>query len=230
MARMKDIQMYLDAHKNAWAPNTLKAEESRLRKYAKLTDPASAYAHLTTELKPYTIKILFIRLSHFEQWRIEQGLEEGPSKFKQFLKSHANKFKHVYDRKEVDVDYDTALQRIRTIADQATREHAEFLLRSGLRISESYKVQDGQVVGKGGRPRKVYSDPPKTLVPQHRLRGALARLGLKPHDLRKLLATKLVRRGADAATLCHVMGWSKIETAYRYIQPMQDSKIEEMLG
>lgn len=227
---MSYIKQYLDYHQNAWSPTTLESEAARLKSYVHLTDPSRAYAQLAKRLKPYTIKTVFIRLAHYHEWLRKQGLEEGPNQFQEYLKIHANKFKHVYSRKEVNIDYNTALQRIRSLSAQDTRAHAEFLLKSGLRISESYQVKDGYVVGKGSKPRKVFADPPKTLVPKKRLREALTSIGLKPHDLRKLCATNLVRQGADAATLCHVMGWSKITTAYNYLQPFDDSKIKEMLN
>jgi len=229
MGRMKE---YLDYHKNAWAETTMKAEEARLHKYLHLSEasPSAAYNELSKQLKPYTIKTLFIRLSHFTQWKIDQGLEEGPNQYKDFLKMYANKFKHVYDRKPVKIDYQAALRAIKSIADHATRDHAEFLLKSGLRISESYKVKDGYVTGKGGKTRKVFVTPPTILVSQKVLREALSSKGLKPHDLRKLCATNLARNGADAPTLCKVMGWSSITTAYRYLQPIDDKRIEEMLN
>lgn len=228
---MSKVSEYLQAHKYAWSKTTIRAEEARLHKYLHLAeqDPASAYADLSSKLKPYTIKTLFIRLSHYQQWLFEQGFTAEHSQYRKFLKSHANKFKHVYDRKQVKIDYQAALRAIQSITCPKVRAHAEFLLRSGVRISESYKVQDGHVAGKGGKLRKVYVDPPKTLVPQNALREALAAFDLTPHSLRKLCATNLARNGADAATLCKVMGWSNIRTAYNYLQPLNDVKIKEMM-
>lgn len=229
MGRMKE---YLDYHKNAWSETTMKAEEARLHKYLHLaeTPPASAYAELSKKLKPYTIKTLFIRLGHYQEWLFNQKFKDTPSEYKTFLKSHANKFKHVYDRKPVGTDYHSALRAISTLADSATRFHAEFLLKSGVRISESYSVKDGFVVGKGGKRRKIYVDPPSTLVPQKVLREALSSINLTPHALRKLCATNLARNGADAPTLCKVMGWSSIATAYKYLEPIDDDRIKEMLA
>lgn len=229
---MSQMKEYLKYHQHAWSTTTLKAEEARLHKYLHLasTEPSSAYADLMHTLKPYTIKTLFIRLSHFNQWRIDQGLEDGPNKYKQFMKMHANKFKHVYTKTPVLLDYHSALRAISSLADQATRDTAEFLLKSGLRISEAYKVKDGQVTGKGGKPRPVYVTPPTTLVSKKVLREALSSIGLKPHDLRKLCATNLARNGADPATLCKAMGWSSISTAYRYLQPLDDNKIKELMS
>lgn len=227
---MGKVKEYLADHQNAWAPSTLKSESSKLNKYGHLVDqdPAKAFKSLTKDLKPYTIKTLFIRLSHYKQWQVDKGLDETNT-YKEFLRKHANKFKHVYDRKPVKVDYNTTLSRIRSLSDQDVRETAEFLLKSGLRISEAYKVKDGFVVGKGSKKRPVFVDPPQTLASQKRLRDGLSSIELTPHDLRKLCATRLVEKGADAATLCHVMGWTKIETAYRYIQPKNNESIKEMM-
>ena len=229
MGRMKE---YLDFHKNAWSETTYRSEEARLHKYLHLAelDPASAYAQLIKKLKPYTVKTIFIRLTHFTEWKRTQGLMDGPNLFKTYMKTHARQFKHVYDRKPVNLDYQAALRAISSIADQATREHAEFLLRSGLRVSESYQVRDGHVIGKGGKPRKVYVSPPSTLVSQKVLREALAAVGLTPHDLRKLCATNLARNGADAPTLCKVFGWSSISTAFRYLEPITEDKIEGLMN
>lgn len=228
MGRVKE---YLEDYQNAWAKSTVKAESAKLNKYGHLAeqDPSKSFDLLSAELKPYTIKTLFIRLSHYKQWRVDKGLDEVNT-YKEFMRKHANKFKHVYDRKPVTVDYQTALSRIRSLSDQDVRETAEYMLKSGLRISEVYKAKDGYVVGKGGKKRPVFVDPPKTLASQSRVRDSLSSIGLKPHDLRKLCATRLVEKGADAATLCHVMGWSNIETAYRYLQPKTNDAIKGLMN
>ena len=227
------IRKYLDDYKMAWSETTMQSETHRLLKLSPLLetdDPAKVYGEIARSLKPYTIKTVFVRLSSFYQWMIDQGLRTGPNIYKAWMKKHRNLFKHAYDKEELDVSYEEAEARIASITDKAARDAAYYMLRTGMRISELSTVSGNKVIGKGGKARKIYYPAKKVIISSKRIRQALKKKGLKPHQLRKLCATRLVAKGATPADLCHVMGWSSIKTAYVYLQPQQDKRLKEMMA
>ena len=219
---------YIHAQMNAWAPSTIKTERSRLLGIAALSNPTNTPGGLFHAMeqagwKPYTIKTAFVRLSAMEKWsKQELGYDR-------FLKEMRNRFKHSYERKDINVTYEEAISRIDKISCEKTRKMAIEILRSGVRISEAYKIQDGNVRGKGNKLRKIFVSVEAT-VPRSTLWARLKAVGLKPHDLRQRCATRLVEKGASAADLCKVFGWSSITTAYRYLQPKDDNKLQEMMN
>ena len=219
---MSIVEDYIKAHETAWSPATLKSERSRLKIFCATETPEELYQRASAVLKPYALKTLFIRVSHMEEWAQAQW------GYKKFMKTHRNRFKYVYDRKEVGVSYADACRAIGEIKEERAAALAHDLLATGLRISEAYRVNDGLVTGKGGKTRRVYGTI-RAGVPAQQLRAQLKAVGLKPHDLRKLCATRLAERGATAADLCKVLGWSSIQTAYRYLQPLEDSKLRALV-
>lgn len=220
----KSIMLYLEAHESAWALTTWRSERSRLKSVAHVIKfgPEAVMKHLVDRgSKPYTIKTTFMRLAAFEKWR------GNSTQFSDYVKKHRNKFRHAYQREELEVTFDEALQRIRRL-DEPYRQLATAILSTGLRISETYSVCGDRVVGKGGKTRRVYGTIEVT-APRSTFWRKLKAVGLKPHTLRKLLATRLSDKGATAADLCKVFGWSSIETAYQYLQPKEDAKLLEFI-
>lgn len=218
------INAYIEDHETAWATSTLKSERSRLRAVADKLDlgPEEVYRHLQDAgQKPYTIKTTFIRICDLEQWA-----KKG-TKFKGFMEKHGNRFKHAYQKEQVGVSYAEALRRIEGMACEGSRAQARGLLTTGLRLSESYGVAGDAVTGKGGKARKVYGRISGT-VPRSTLWKHLREVGLKPHTLRKLCATRLAELGATPADLCKIFGWSSIGTAYQYLQAKDDERIKEL--
>ena len=57
----------------------------------------------------------------------------------------------------------------------------------------------------------------------------LKKVGLKPHDLRKIAGSKFVELGLNEYDLLKVMGWNNIETAKSYIAPKNSEKIRNTL-
>lgn len=55
----------------------------------------------------------------------------------------------------------------------------------------------------------------------------LKKVGLKPHDLRKLCATELKRQGMSDIDLMKAMGWESITTAKAYLIPLEEAAMEE---
>ncbi len=218
------IAGYLKAHETAWAESTLKSERSRLTQLAPLLhlEPEALFAKLLEQgKKPYTIKTTFIRLTDLEQWA---KLEP---RFARYMEEHGRRFRSVYAPEQVKVTFEEAHRRIMELKG-SVQLHALGLLQSGVRLTESYNIDDGKVIGKGGKTRKVYGKIKET-VPKATLARHLKAVGLKPHTLRKLCATRLVEKGATAADLCKVFGWSDISTAYYYLQGKDEKKLESLM-
>lgn len=218
------IEAYLKDHETAWSYTTLKSERARLASARAQLDhgPERLYEWARSQsMKPYSIRTLFVRVCGLEAW-------VGTStSYRSWFRKHKNTFKHVYTRNEVGIPRVEAIKRIEQL-DEHTRETALSLLTTGLRISEMQRAKEGSVVGKGGKRRKVYGTI-KASVPVWELRAKLKTVGLKPHDLRKLCATELALRGATAADLCQIMGWSSITTAFRYLEPREEHKLRALV-
>lgn len=226
----KLIDNYLNAHQLAWAPTTLKSERSRLLAVSSIiaSGPRAMYEAKSAELKPYALKTLFIRLTDLERWA-NRSWGYGA-----FMQENARLFKHVYTK---ELTNHGSISQISALLSQIPNDHlrtlAFGLLRNGMRISEltSYDKRTGLVVGKNRRRRHLLS--PSSLPDQHcsardltALRRELRKLGLKPHTLRKAAASALAREGRlSAEDLMRAMGWSNIQTAASYLQPLNDEKI-----
>jgi integrase len=223
------IDSYIESKKNAWSPTTIKSERSRLIGLVRSGESATELLNrLKAEgQKLHSIKKGFMRMSQFQA----EMFPTEPNVYASFLKQNRRLFLNSYQRVAVATTFAEAKERIGTIKDEKLRLHCLAILHSGLRIAEANAVKDGYVVGKGNKRRRVYNtDGLDTSIHRDRVARALKRLGLKPHDLRKLFATELAQKGMDAPTLCAIMGWSNIETAYLYLQPLQESAIAAALG
>ncbi len=222
------IDAYLADFESAWAMTTWKSEKSRLKAIEDQLDkgPKHLYEYLLAlGQKPYAIKTTFIRVCALEAWAKQEPV------YRAWMKKHRNKFKHAYQKADLEITYETALNLINTITDDDTRAHARSLLQTGLRISESYRVASGSVVGKGGKPRKVFgSGKIEVTVPKSTLSRKLKAVGLTPHMLRKLCATRLAEKGATAADLCKVFGWSDFKTAQIYLQGKDEERLQALMA
>lgn len=219
------IEAYIEDHVTAWSPTTIKSERSRLRAVAHKLEagPAELYQYLVhINQKPYTIKTTFIRVCALEAW------SSAGSAYSDWMKKHSNRFKHAYKKEEVGITYDEALERIRQLGPGNARDFATGLLTTGIRISESYVLEAGKVTGKGGKSRKVYGRI-EGVMPRSTFSARLRSVGMKPHTLRKLCATRLAAAGATPADLCKIFGWSSIGTAYQYLQSRDDEKLNELM-
>jgi hypothetical protein len=229
------IEEYLADFQLAWAPSTLKTERARLNALRAFLDlePKEAYLKLSAKLRPYTLKVTFGRLANFEGWAIEKGYLQGPNKFRAFYKSHANLFKHAYRREVVGITFDEARELIlKELTDSQVRAKALDLLKTGMRFTESLtEDKNNEIVGKGAKVRKVYRDGPAASweASYQTFRRKLAEIGLKPHTLRKLCASKLGAEGAKEMDLLEIMGWESIQTASRYLQAKRESELRSIL-
>ncbi len=227
---MKELfARYLKDHETAWSTSTMKSEASRLRGLEDIVEkgPESVYKSLKARgQQPYTIKTTFMRLCSIEAWAILNGESLKPE-FKEFVRKHRNRFKHAYQKEEVGMDYDEVMSRIEMLP-EPYKTQALGMLKTGVRLFESYNVKNGHVVGKGEKPRKVFGTIKKT-APRSSFSRQLKAVGLKSHMLRKLCATKLVENGATAADLCKVFGWRHIQTAYNYLQAKDDVRLQALI-
>lgn len=214
MSKIKE--QYLLSKRDSWSYASYKSEASRLASIPDAflpNDPAGFYEHLVkANYKPYSIKTLFIRASEL----VDFGYPNQSNKFKQFMRERARLFKAVYSPKRPPMDFATAVARIKAELTPELAAQALALLSSGLRISEANAVKFGAVIGKGNKSRQVYNAPQVTIEP-HKLRRALKPLGLTPHSLRKLAATRAVELGARESELLALFGWSSMQTASYYL-------------
>lgn len=227
---MKDlVAPYLADHKTAWADSTLESETYRLKALVPLLDKSPEELHealKTAGKKPYTIKTVFTRLCSLEAWGVANGKLHGAA-FKVYMDKHRNRFKHAYVKEDIGLTYDEAKARVQLLK-EPYKTMATQILETGLRLSEVYKVKNGRVIGKGGKPRPVYGTITLT-APRSSFSRQLKSVGLKAHMLRKLCATRLAAKGATPADLCKVFGWTSIGTAYAYLQAQEDKKLHALM-
>jgi len=238
------VDLYIEVFGPSWALTTQRSEASKLKALTPIIirfgmDPHNIVTTLTTELNRtrYYVKSLITRLAHFYQFLLDSGTVKGGAGniFRNYTKFYQNKlFKHAYNREVGLPERWEVLAKISKLPTQNLIEHSMFLLNSGLRIDESYHIEEEngkyKVKGKGGRVRQIFVPPPTVLVKKSTLQKALAKVGLKAHTLRKLCATNLAGNGATAADLLSVMGWSKLDTAQYYLQPQNESRLKQMMG
>lgn len=218
-----EITSYIQSKANAWSASTLRSEHNRLLAVScSLSLTAEAfYLRYKSVYTPYSLKTLMIRVSKFKEF-------QGDFSYKAFMQSNARLFRYVYTFKAVGITYEDALSKIKTIEHPETRQIAILMLTTGMRIHEALKYDgSGTIIGKGGKPRRVFSATaaPKNLT-YIQVYRELTRIGLKPHDLRKLAASKLAVSGLSEADLMEVMGWNNIQTASKYLQPLLEDRLK----
>lgn len=227
------IEQYINSKRLAWAPTTLKTELSRLNAHiVRIDDSADkVYQDLADGgMKPYAIKTTFIRLGEFYAWLLDAGKRVGENKFKVFLKANARLFKFAYVTEKLDIDYEEAVRRISWIKDASMQLAARQLLEGGLRSCELDTINNGRVIGKGGKPREIFLDDKlaefKFSGTYAQLYYALKKVGLKPHSLRKLCATKLGSQpDMNVFDVLESFGWASAETGKRYMQPKRGEQL-----
>lgn len=225
------IENYLTSQSNRWAQSTLKSERARLNASSDVLhmSPNEAYEHLKIRLAPYALKTTLIRLSDYKSWC-------GDTTWKHWMKQNSNTFKNSY-KKEVlhGKDFEKVNTMVADIVHPCYRELAKEILHSGLRASEALHRRGDHVDGKGAKIRRVFagqriSDGDRGRLTYQGLYRALRAVGLKPHTLRKVFATRLARSGrVGEADLMRVMGWSTMQTASAYLQPQRDEQLQKLV-
>jgi len=230
------IQKYLTEKKLAWADTTIRSTKYRLMSISDvltLQDPLALWTHIE-RLKPYSRVTVFTNVVSFFDWLLEEKHLTGVNEYKKFRRKNAKLFKNAYRTRKPTVSYQEAEHRIGTIKDGEVRSKCLELLSAGLRYTESLSRVDGGVIGKGGKWREIFTKKYK-LKPSpwsksySHLRRHLANIGLKPHDLRKLFLTELVKHNANEFELCQIAGWASITTASSYIKT-ERNRLEELVN
>jgi integrase len=228
------IEQYLNEHEKAWSQSTLRSERYRLQAVSHVlgSGPDALWACLEERgIKPYSRVTYWTRVTDFYEWCISKGLEQSPNPYRKWRDENALQFKHTYERKQPSITYNEARARIESIRDRDIREACLLLLEGALRYCElrTFSPTDRTVTGKGSKPRRIYADGKRYTGSYDRIRGALKSLELRPHDLRKLGATRFASLGLREEDLCKVMGWNSIETALSYLQPKKEEEIESLI-
>jgi len=232
------LDAYIDSKKYSWSNTTKRSERARLNALGVSLnkEPENLYEQLIEQgMKPYSIKTTFLRLKSFYDYLIDLGVKDGPNFFYDFINKNRRIFKYAYDRKPVKISFEEAVKRIENIQNDTARGKAFEILRSGLRLSE-YRDLDrhkGRVRGKGGKYRTIHvSDFAQRpyRISDTTFRRELKRVGLCPHDLRKLFATRLLQKGMNIVEVQRLLGHSSITTTEKYIQDGNEGELHDRIG
>lgn len=228
------IEQYIESKRLAWSPTTIRSEKYRLLSlmpYLISDNPVDLWTHLTT-LGSYSRVTYWTRSVDFWNWLKGNGHRIGLNPYEKFRKENARLFKHAYDRRLPTLTFQEAVDKVSKLPDGGARNLALQILGSGTRFCEAIQGSD-QVIGKGAKPRSVYRPETEggTFTGSYQsFRRALKACGLKPHDLRKLCATRLADAGLTETDLLKVMGWTSMETAKFYLSPKKDDELRAVFG
>lgn len=223
------ISKYIEANKLSWSSSTRVTAAATLRAVAPSLDgnPETLWAAIQYQ-KPYTRQTTWTRVCRFWSW----AHPKKPNPYLQWRQSNALAFKNSYKKERLEVTYEQALEKIKSISDQAIQRRALEILYSAQRYCEVVQPLGADILGKGAKTRPNFRpELPGPQFDKHYVTfyRALKKVGLKPHTLRKLALTRMVDKGATAYDLMEVAGWSSIQTASSYIQPKETARLKEML-
>ncbi len=226
----EQVGRYITSKQGSWSTASTRSESSRIHTMLPFISSSNGerlYEKLISDGKqPYTVKTSIIRASNFLDY-----LEVATNPYKKMLKEQRNRFKNSYIPERISLTFEEAQYKLKEITNKEHRDMAFFILFSGLRAKEALKYDgSGWIMGKGARMRRVFNSEllPKVSKPIKYLDfyDSLRAVGLKPHTLRKLAATELVKKGFKITDLMHVMGWKSMQTASIYLQPASDLELE----
>lgn len=231
------VNQYLDDFKGTWSSVTLERRREYLNKLLPaIKEGPEALLDELNHLAPYSFTTVWGYAVHFWDWYMEEKLQAPNTinPFRQWRKKNGKKFKNTYTRQIPQITYDQAKTKIAKIKNPHSRAKAYQLLKGGLRWSESKTIntETSEVTGKGGKRRYCYVKPLETPYPYSKMtfnRHLKKATGLKPHDLRKIRATDLARRGLQIQDICQVLGWSSFATASSYIAARRRDEIVKLL-
>lgn len=226
------LQKYIEKKKNRWAASTLKSEAFRLSSMLPALacgQPEQLWEFLQA-YKPYSRVTMWTRAVDFVTF-ISGNPENA---YKIWRDDNAQLFKNAYTPKKVDMSYEEAKEAIESIKEDPIRIRAQSILSTAQRWSESCQRVDANIIGKGGKRRAdlrtLHSEQDTDSGPTYwDFYSALKRVGLCPHDLRKLALTRAAENGAQAQDLMEIAGWSSIQTASFYLQPKTKDRLKQFL-
>lgn len=227
------IERYIESKRLAWAPTTLRSERHRLLGLAsQITGEPDTLWTALSAYKPYSRVTYWTRVVMFWQWLLDQGLKSGRNEYESFRKENLRLFKHTYQPHFPSLSFEEAVKAISGL-DQEPRRLALQILGSGERFHESIQAGN-EISGKGSKRRHsfrpIHDGTGHHPVSYGSLRKALATIGLRPHDLRKLCASRLVQEGLKEQDLLKVMGWTSMETAKFYLAPKRDAELQTVFN
>jgi integrase len=237
---------YLEDREGYWSFATYKSERARMntsvipliKQFG--VDAEALHGHLVAQnkLNAYSTKQVLIRASSFIDWALEHKLYLGASNpFKTLLSRESKYFGKAYISKKVKLTFDALKDALTALPATKERDFALEMLKTGVRIHEAFllvhQADKTQVIGKGGKARKVFGwSYPHAKPPT---RAAVARIlkeiGVTPHQLRKAFITRLAQKTElTHAEICAIAGWSSFTTAQRYMQVREEDKIAAMIA
>lgn len=237
----KLIQQYLAYKSNVWSKTTLRSETYRLASVSSILNlaPMEVYTALSKDLGRYSVLTTWIRIVSFLEWcsnQVEgqpgktQEITQSAKAFRAFRTENPRLFSGCYTRKAPKISYSEAKNRILKLR-TPFKEKALQLLETGMRFGESGTLDNSVVIGKGNKRRQIFLGEIKDIVEvdYNLFYRELRKIGLKPHDLRKLFASQLVDNGANEFQLTQIMGWENINTAQAYIRT-DHKKLESLVN
>lgn len=227
------VPIYLESKALSWSDSTKESESLRLNRWKIFMDtPDNLWTGFEMfQLGAYARRTTWIRVVNFYDWMIQEGYIKDQNIFRAWQNEHRRLFKHVYERHQPTVTFSQARDLIQTINNNKYRDAALFLLDTGLRISEITAIRGSKVKGKGGKVRTIFKRAPEGIegISIQMLRKELRKIGLKPHDLRKILATHLYESGLSQRDLMAVFGWETFETASAYIAAKKEDDLAKII-
>lgn len=213
----QDINRYLDEQRGVWSAATLRSEAARLATLAPALDgnPKRLWEFLH-QMKPYSRVTYWVRATQI--WAFLHPYEPNP--YAEYRKKLKRQFSVAYTPRVPQVGTLAEVRsRLQDITDPIIRAKCLELLETGMRWAESHTLKNGEIVGKGGKLRKIFNREAGSFgASAWRVRRELRKFGLTPHALRKIFGQELVRRGANPYQLMKLMGWSNLNTAQSYIE------------
>lgn len=224
---------YLKHFEDRWDAKTLNYRKSMLKKLSDnlgRSSVSSLFFYIDNNLAPYS-RVTYLSMAiDYYNWLLETGRKQGENEIAKMKKRKASKYKNAYERKITGIRYEEAEHRVNQIEDKEVRDVCLILLSSGLRLSEVFQVSGGIVHGKFNVKRAFVGEEFKAPeVHPNTIRNHLRKVGLKPHDLRKAFATKIIDAGLELTDTASVMGWKSYKTAALYYQPKQDKKLKDLV-
>lgn len=228
------IEAYIESKKYAWSETTKRSELYRLRAVQNyLTgDPLQLWENIQNQ-KPYARLTTWTRVTQYWEYLLSKGLQNGQNPYKEWRITNARLFKNVYEKRQPAISFQDAKSRIEGLCNLAIKRRALEILSSGTRYCETENRPDGSsVIGKGSKRRIIFQQ----IIAGPDYKGSyshfwreLKRIGLRPHDLRKIFLTRLVELGANPFELAEIAGWSSIETAQSYIK-VNDNSLKRLVS
>lgn len=227
-------EKYLDVYKNRWDVKTVNCKQSMLNQLSTKLGDCNAetfFSYIDSNLASYS-RVTYISLAaDYYSWLIETNRKSGVNAIKALRKCKANNYKNAYQRKITGIRFEECEEKIHGIQDAKVKEICFDLLRSGLRVSELFSVNGNVVEGKFGLKRPFLGSVTCQVGEIHpnTIRNHLAKVGLKPHDLRKAFVTKLIDAGLNLPDVASAVGHKSFKTTALYFQPKKDQVLRDLV-